>query len=305
MTAQMVLTKLIRGEVNNVAKDANGAAYWAAKADRLAELAEPSLGTFPTIRSLVYKGAYLHRLDKQAEALEAFEAASSLQRKLHESTPDKPPCLMGVNAFLFLWFLTETNQFERAQKLVTEAYTVLTVMDRMPELAGQAQQWRLMLVIPEAWLLQEQALDALEQGRHTDAQACMAESERLISILKAEDRKNRWAIPYDMRSVFVRTSLRSRIIQQQIDVAIKELTHQIKIYKLSKALLFAADCQGDLLRLYASAHRFSETVWTRPNPSVALDAAYGLADLSANYPFVQQNWRRIAPLQHIRLNPLS
>lgn len=305
MTAQMVLTKLIRGEVNNVAKSARGAAYWAAEAGRLAELAEPRWGTFPTIRALVYKGAYLHRLDKRTEALEAFEAASSLQRKLHESRQGMPPCLMGLNAFLFLWFLIETSQFERAQQLVADVSAVLTFMDRTPELAGQAHQWRLMLIIPQAWLLQEQALDAAEQGRHTDAQAWMAESERLIWILKAEDRKNRWAIPYDMRSVFVRTSLRSRIIQQQIGVAIKELRHQIKIYKLSEALLFAADCQGDLLRLYASAHRFSEKVWARPNPSVALAAAYDLADLSTNYPFVQQNWRRMAPLQHIRLNPLS
>jgi len=305
MTAQLVLTKLILGKVSNVLEDASGAAYWSAKADRLAGLAEPRLGTFPTIRSLVYRGAYLHRLDRQAEALEAFEAASYLQKKLHDSKPSSPPCLMGLNAFLFLWFLIETSQFERAQKVVAEAYAVLAVMDRMPELSGQAQQWRLMLVIPEAWLLQELALDAVEQGRHTDAQTRMAESERLISILKAEDRRSHWAIPYDMRSVFVRTSLRSRIIQQQIDVVIKELRHQIKIYELSKALLFAADCQGDLLRLYASAHRFSETVWSRPNPSVALTAARTLADLSANYPFVQQNWRRMAPLQHIRLNPLS
>ncbi|MGM9514611.1 hypothetical protein ACS5PK_10200 [Roseateles sp. DB2] len=305
MTAQTVLTKLIRGEVNNTAKDASGAAYWSAKAERLAGLAAPSLGTFPTIRSLVYKGAYLHRLDKNEEALEVFETACSLQKKLHEDRPDTPSCLIGLNAFLFLWFLIETGRFERAQELVGEVHGVLAFMDRSPALAGQTQQWLLMLVIPEAWLLQERALAAVEQGRHTDAQTWMVESERLIWKLKDEDRKNRWAIPYDMRSVFVRTSLRSRIIQKQIDVAIKELRHQIKVYKLSKAFLFAADCQGDLLRFYASAHRFSDGTWTRPNPSVALAAAHELADLSTKYPFVQQNWRRMAPLQHIRLNPLS
>ena len=238
-------------------------------------------------------------------ALEVFETACSLQKKLHEDRPDTPSCLIGLNAFLFLWFLIETGRFERAQELVGEVHGVLAFMDRSPALAGQTQQWLLMLVIPEAWLLQERALAAVEQGRHTDAQTWMVESERLIWKLKDEDRKNRWAIPYDMRSVFVRTSLRSRIIQKQIDVAIKELRHQIKVYKLSKAFLFAADCQGDLLRFYASAHRFSDGTWTRPNPSVALAAAHELADLSTKYPFVQQNWRRMAPLQHIRLNPLS
>ncbi len=293
MTAQMVLTKLIRGQVDNPPEDVRGAAYWSASAFKKAATG------FPEIRALVYQGAYLHRLNKCSEADAAFQRSAELQQQLHANNPQAPPCLVGLNAFLFLWFLIDRREFDRAEHVVAQADTLLNRMATAAD-ADKAMQWRLMLTVPEAWLRQEQALSQANDGRPTEAKTFLGRSERLLEALRAEDRRDRWSIPYDMRSVYVRTELRLRMINMDIDGAIAELVHRTRMYEVSEATLFAADCQGDLLRFYASAHLFPERGWERPSPSVVLQAAHRLAQLSDKYPFVQHGWYMAAPLQHIR-----
>lgn len=295
MTAQVVLTKLIRGQVDNPPDDVRGAAYWSNLA-----LKRAAAG-FPEIRALVYQGAYLHRLNRYSEADAAFQRATELQQQLHAKNPKEPSCLFGLNAFLFLWFLIDNGELNRADHVVAQADTLLNRMSTAtPSDADKSKQWRLMLTVPEAWLRQEQALSFAKDGQLAEAKTFLRRSESLLAALGAEDQRDRWSIPYDMRSVYVRTELRSRMINMDIVSAIAELEHRSMMYEVSEAKLFAADCQGDLLRFYASAHLFPENHWKRPRPSVVMKAADRLAQLADRYPFVHHGWYMAAPLQHIR-----
>lgn len=300
MTAQTILTKLIKGQVDNPPEDVRGASYWSKKAITSAANVAPRVGLLPEIRAQVYQGALFHRLNRFEEALSAFERATDLQRKLHESNPSLPPCLMGLNIFLFLWFLIDSRGFDRAEQVVADVNSVLVAMDSDTRSAHQMRQWRLMLTVPEAWLRQEQALNSAEHDRPTEAFGFMRRSNRLLSELRALNDGDRWAIPYDMRAVYVRTELRRRILSQEIDAAVAELKHRVRMYERSHATLFAADCQGDLLRFYTWAHNFPNDIWTYPAPSVVLSAAEKLRELSIRYPMVQHTWYLAAPLQRMR-----
>ncbi|WP_297104179.1 NACHT domain-containing protein [uncultured Devosia sp.] len=294
-TGQLVLTNLMRGNVDLPPDKMSGALYWVERTDELAAACKPKRGIYPSVRANVYAGAYHHRMGNQVEADEKFLNAEQLQSEMYAQDPTKPENLIGLNAFLQCWFLVESGGTERALTAVQNCRRDVSRLRAQGVDDANADQWEVMADITEAWVQQEHAL-ATASTQSAAAQRAFDRSRILLGELEQLERTGEFKIPFDMGVIHVRVGARSMAMTGKPDAAIELLRKQVAIYERRGVILYAADCQADILRILNS-HKTLTAEWDRPAVIEVQDELDKLVALTTHYPLGRSLWHDMPKLQ--------
>jgi len=246
----MICGRILRNA--NSSQNSRYAGYWSALALEHAGSLPEHKRSFPLVRSLVYQGAYLHRAGLWNDAQQAFNKAIALQAKIRLNDPAQPPVLVGVNAYLYIWFLIDAGELVAAADMVERNLNFLGELRKTPGswLAERREkQWRLIADLASVWLNQEQALKDAATNDFVNARKHYRKAAQLLLEIDGTIESQRDAIAYDLRSTYTRAQMRQHALRGDPQLAERELKRNVENYDRSGARMFAADCQCDLLRL--------------------------------------------------------
>jgi hypothetical protein len=280
-TGQIALTQLIKGNVVGRPNDPYGAKYWCDQARKLAEKIIAIKGDhFPMVRAAVYTGAYHHRMAEFGPALNQFKSAVDLQADIHDRNAKAPPCLMGLNAYIYVWFLLESGRVSEAIQSVDDCRRFLKAAPTTND--PTFEQWNVMTDITEAWVRQEQAL-VLPVERRQDAYKSIRQARDLLTSLAEREDDRDFSIPFDIRSTYVRAQARQSAMFGEPSYALEILRRNANIYERRGARLYAADCQSDIVRILISEESLTIN-WLRPSIFELQAELDRLVKLTDRYP---------------------